>query len=187
MKYEKSAATSGISCLVWGVGILLVMGAVQIFGLNPNDVPAPLVVLFWFFGLIPVAICVGVGVMLIRKGGSWKIVIDREGVDWSSPCESVDASFQIAMEDINRVETRISKSGSSGSSWVTHYLVSHSGAEQKLGAGSDIDLRDVVAELERLGVTHEVVNMDKRIWEEAKAKKLRKKELEQDRALSSHA
>ena len=88
MKYEKSATASGVSCLVWGVGILLAMGATQIFGFNPNDVDIRLVGQFWFFGLIPVAICVGVGVMMIRTGGSWRIVINRDEIDWASPCES---------------------------------------------------------------------------------------------------
>ena len=149
MKYEKSAVSSGISSIVWGVGFLVATIAVQVFWF---PIPMPVLLFCLFF----IAVCVGVGVMMIRNGGSWKITINHDGIDWSSPNESVDPSFQIAMEDLDRVETRIRKRAGKGNS-VSYVLVSHSGAEQKLGAGSGINLKDVVAELERLGVKHDVI------------------------------
>ena len=186
MKYEKSAASSGINSIAWGFGILFFMAAVQIFWCGPNHLPTSFVTKFWLIGLIPVAICVGVGVTLICKGGGWQITIDREGINWVSPWKSVDDSFQIALEDLDRVETRISKVGS-GSNTVKYVLVARSGAEQKLNPSSGIKLKNVIAELERLGVTHEVVNVNKRRKAEAKESRRRKKELARDERMASHA
>ena len=183
MKYEKSAASSGLSCVAWAVGIVLVMGGIQIFGFGPHDVS----VTFWLIGLMIAGGCGWLGVAMIRKGGYWDITIDRDGVTWSSPFESVDPSFQIAMEDLDRVETRISPSAGKGST-VRYVLVRHCGKEQKLSKGSGINLKHVIAELERLGVKHDVVNTRKRRRAEAKADAARRRaeKITANEAVASH-
>ena len=154
MKYEKSAASSGVSCLAWAIGMLLAIVAAQVFWMSPNKLPMIFVVQCWLLGMIPIGVCGWLGVKMIRNGGSWEITIDRNGVNWVSPDQSIDQSFRIAFEDLERVETRVSRIGSN-SPTVRYVLVTRTEGEQRLKNASGIKLHEVVAELERLGVPHE--------------------------------
>ena len=64
------------------------------------------------------------------------------------------------MEDLERVETRVSRVGK-GRSTTRYFLLTRSGEEQRISNSSGIKLTDVVAELERLGVPHELINVKK--------------------------
>lgn len=161
MKYEKSAAYAGYSSVAWAVGMFFALCAIQIFYLGIDDV----IPIMWILGLMPVALCGYLGVALIRDGGKWEITIDRDGVNWLSPAAKVagvgfDDSFQFTLEELDRVETRIS-TGPEHDKYFKYFLVTRSGEEQQLRNTSGIKLRDVIVELERLGVRHETVDFKK--------------------------
>ena len=185
MKYEKSAYSAGVSCLAWAVGILLVLGALQIFWATPSERPWVPTVQCWLLGLIPVAVCGWTGVRLIRNGGSWKISVDHDGISWFSPDESVNRSFQFALEDLDRVETRISRAGSRTT--VQYVLVPCSGEERTLGLRGWVDQKQVIDELEMLGVPHEIVRGKKRRKSERAKLNQREFDLAADKQTAYHA
>lgn len=106
---------------------------------------------------------------MIRTGDSWEISIDKDGVNWSSPDQTIDKSFSVSLEELDRIETHTFKTGKSVS--VRHFLYTRSGVGHRLTNASGIKIKHVIAELERLDVPHVKVNLDRQRREERAAAK----------------
>ena len=157
MKFERSAITSGISNIVFAMLTLAALCALQWFVFSRPDLPMMFPIMFWLVGGIVALVFGCLGVSLIRSGGSWLITIDKTGISWTNPDESIDKSFQLDLAELARVETRSRRAGK-GRRSRSYFLVTRSGDERKLSPNSGINLDAAMNELERLGVEHSKVH-----------------------------
>ena len=159
MRYEKNARKAGIFNTIIGVMVLFALIALQVFFFPRPDFPLFVVILVWIIGGLVVLVFIGQGLSLLNSGGQWDIVIDNKGINWSSPNDSVDKSFDVKFSEISRLETRqrVKKSGKIRSH--NYVLILHNGSEIKLSPNSGINLTQVALELERKGVVHEFVKV----------------------------
>jgi len=158
MIFEKDARKAGISNLLIAFIISSALVSAQIFIFSKPDMPSMIIFISWFVCGLMILVCLWQGIVLLKSGGKWLIVIDDNRVDWQSPNESVDKSFNVIFSDVSKLETRQRTKKSSGSSSKDYVLVLKNGSEIKLSPNSGINLVQVVLELEKKGLKHEFVN-----------------------------
>ena len=156
MKFTKDATKTGrINCIV-GLIVITALICLQLLVFNKQDVSIAMSLVVWLVGLFVGLVFIHQGVSLLRSGGSWNIIVNEDGIDWSSPCESVDQSFKYQLSELQNTETNIiKKRGKSRVKW-RYYLVTKTGEKQKLSVNSGIKLSKVIEELEKLGINNEI-------------------------------
>jgi len=158
MKFEKDAKKTGITNLIWGGTFLVGLSLLQ-FLFSQHQAPLMVVAVSWIIGFFIIVIFIGQGISLVKSGGKWIVIIDKNGISWSSPNESIDKSFNIKLSELDKTETRIRRKHNSSNRTRKrdHFLVMKNGNAQKLSPNSGLNLTQVITELERLDIKNEVI------------------------------
>ena len=154
MILETDATEVGRRNIAIGAVTVALVSAAQWFLSTQPDVSSGLIYGLWLFALIFSGVFLWTGILLVRSGGSWRVQIDQSGIDWSSPNESVDKSFNFKLTEIEKIQTRI-KRKKRGRKKTRYYIHLKNGTKKKLSPNGGVDREKVFAELEQLGVKFE--------------------------------
>ena len=155
-RFVKDAVQTGKTNLFWGAVTALAFIAMQHYVFSRADFPIAIAIIAWFIGAIIVLITFSNGISLLRSGGKWEITIDNHKIVWRSPNESVDKSFNLQLQEIDKlvlrhkISKRPKKSGALKK--ADYIIVTKSGVEFELSSNSGVNLPMVFTELERKGI-----------------------------------
>ncbi len=83
-------------------------------------------------------------------------MINEQRISWKSPNESIDSSFDLELNEIERLELRKKNKNHTRSQNRSEYIIhSKSGSEFRLNKNSGINLSRFFLELERSGISIE--------------------------------
>lgn len=144
--------------------ICLIVGGVFAFILIFLD-DLPLAVLIAAGAACILAIIMGIALLrearaLLKAGEGCRVTVTDQMLDWSYPISKQMQSFTIPLNEIDKIEQRVTRSRSGNGTPKTDFFIYQSNGSKKklLAQHSGIYPRKVFLELERRGVTFETNN-----------------------------
>jgi hypothetical protein len=159
ISFEREANSVGKLNIVIGITAFAALLYAH-YSIFPNvDIHILFKLVFWFIASLIGVMFTWQGISLLRSGGKWRILIDETGIRWSSPNEKVDKSFEVKLSEIAKVEIREEYKRGSETTDSDYLLILKNDTEINLSANSGICLTKVAEELERIGVSVEIVRV----------------------------
>ncbi len=147
--FEKDAEKKGKNFLIASVVTLIITINFHIFFFFIASVSEHAPLFIWGFATLFILIFVVQGIKFIKCGGKWEISINEQGISWKTPNESLDTSFDLQLNEIERLVTETSsrRTGSSGHTFTDHLIHTKSGLVFKVNEISGIKGTRVISEL----------------------------------------
>ncbi len=148
--YEVDAVKRGKERFFASVVILVITINFQIFIFNREDFPIFLTLVVWGIVSFVIVLLVGQGKKLLKTVGKWKILINEQGISWETPNESLDTSFNLKLNEIEKLEIKSGSYRTHSKISYDYYIHSKSGLVFKLNEISGIKGTRVISELAKV-------------------------------------